>query len=251
MSEPVVMITGGGGGIGRAAALAVAARGSRVWVVDRDEAAAQETAEAIRRAGGTSGFDAADLTASVQVDRCLERCVEAFAAPDALLHAAGIEGPLSRTEDYPREDFEQVLRVNVLATFLVVAAVIPGMRRNRRGRIVTVASQAGLRGVPELGGYAASKHAVVGLTRSVALELAAEEITANVLCPGPTDTRMMAAIEASDRDRGGKSDFAAGIPVGRLGRPEEIADLAAWLLLDSPSYLTGSTMSIDGGMTAA
>ena len=152
--------------------------------------------------------------------------------------------------DYPLEEFDRTMAVNVRGVFLGLRHVIPAMRRRGGGAIVNVSSQAGLRGVPELSAYSASKHAVIGLTRAAALENVREGISVNTVCPGPTDTRMMRAIEETvERQGGDPSGFAERIPIGRYGRPEEIAALVVWLLAEAPAFLTGAVLPIDGGMT--
>ena len=159
-----------------------------------------------------------------------------------------VVGGTVETIDLERWDLAQ--DVNVRAMYLVSRAAVPAMRAAGGGSIVNTSSQAGLRGVGNLSAYSASKHAVIGLSRAAALETAAEGIRVNTLCPGPTDTRMMQAIEDVVRDTGGDpSRFVERIPVGRYGRPEEIAALVVFLLLDAPEFLTGAELPVDGGMT--
>ena len=250
MNAPVVIVTGGGSGIGRAACTQLGARGARVLVVDRDLPGAEETARLTREAGGEAVAHAADVSDAAQVAGYVRACEERFGGVDAFFNNAGIEGPIATIPDYSLEDFERVFRVNVTGVFLGLKYVIPALRRRGGGAIVNTASQAGLRGVGNLSGYSASKHAVIGLSRAAALETAAEGIRVNTICPGPTSTRMMESIHTAVRSAGGDPDsFVTRIPAGRYGEPGEIAAAAVFLLLDAPAFLTGAEVPVDGGMT--
>lgn len=250
MSAPVVIVTGGGGGIGRATCIQLGARGASILVVDRDLAAAEESARLAREAGGDAVAHAADVSDDVQVAAYVRACEQRFGGIDAFFNNAGIEGPIAQIPDYSLADFEQVFRVNVTGVFLGLKHVIPALRRRGGGAIVNTASQAGLRGVGNLSGYSASKHAVIGLSRAAALETAADGIRVNTLCPGPTSTKMMESIHTAVLAVGGDpASFVTRIPAGRYGRPDEIATTAVFLLLDAPAFLTGAEVPVDGGMT--
>jgi NAD(P)-dependent dehydrogenase (short-subunit alcohol dehydrogenase family) len=247
---PAAIVTGGGGGIGRAASLALASRGARVLVVDLDGGRAEETAAAVAEEGGTASVAVADVTDPKAVAAYVGECERRYGGVDAFFNNAAYEGAIAEIAEYPLGEFERTMAVNVRGVFLGLQQVIPAMRRRGGGSIVNVSSQAGLRGVPNLSAYSASKHAVIGLTRAAALEVARDSIRVNAVCPGPTDTRMMRDIEEVVRSRGGDpSGFVERIPIGRYGRPEEIAALVAWLLLEAPPFLTGAVLPIDGGMT--
>ena len=249
-AEPAAIVTGGGGGIGRAASLALASGGARVLVVDLDGARAEQTAAAVIEAGGTACAAVADVTDPEAVAAYVGECERQYGGVDAFFNNAGYLGAIAEIAEYPLDEFERTMAVNVRGVFLGLRHVIPAMRRRGGGSIVNVSSQAGLRGVPNLSAYSASKHAVIGLTRAAALEVARDSIRVNAVCPGPTDTRMMRDIEEVVRSQGGDpSGFVERIPVGRYGRPEETAALVAWLLLESPQFLTGAVLPIDGGMT--
>ena len=244
------IVTGGAGGIGRATALALGARGARVLVVDLDGTGAEEAAAAVTEAGGNGSAIAADVTDPDAVAGFVAECERRHGGVDAFFNNAAYEGAIAEIPEYPLEEFDRTMAVNVRGVFLGLQHVIPAMRRRGGGSIVNVSSQAGLRGVSNLSAYSASKHAVIGLTRAAALEVALDSIRVNAVCPGPTDTRMMRDIEEVVRSQGGDpSGFVDRIPVGRYGRPEEIAGLVAWLLLDAPPFLTGAVLPIDGGMT--
>lgn len=248
-SGRVAIVTGAAGGIGRAASLALAARGASVLAVDLDETGAEQTAAAVTEAGGTAAAVRADVTDPEAVAGYVAECERRYGGVDAFFNNAAYEGAIAEIPDYPLEEYERTMAVNVRGVFLGLKHVIPAMRRRGGGSIVNVSSQAGLRGVPNLSAYSASKHAVIGLTRGAALEVA-PDIRVNCVCPGPTDTRMMRDIEEVVRGQGGDpSAFVERIPAGRYGRPEEIAELVAWVLLDAPPFLTGAVLPIDGGMT--
>ena len=244
------VVTGGGGAIGRATAVELGRRGFAVLVVDLDAELAEESVRAVEAAGGRAASVAADVSDPVAVEGYVEMCDERFGAIDAFFNNAAYAGPIAPITEYPLDAFDRAMAVNVRGVFLGLQAVIPAMRRRGGGAILNTSSQAGLRGVTNLCGYSASKHAVIGLSKAAALEVAGDGIRVNALAPGPTDTRMMREIEAEIVRQGGDPDaFRARMPVGRYGAAEEIASLAAWVLADAPPFLTGATLSIDGGLT--
>ena len=250
MAERSAIVTGGGGGIGRATSIGLAARGFGVVVVDLDADAARGTVGAVEKAGGVAVAVEADVTDDAGVAAYVRECEERFGGVDGFFNNAAYEGVIAAIPDYPLEEFDRTMAVNVRGVFLGLRHAIPALRRRGGGAIVNVSSQAGLRGVPELSAYSASKHAVIGLTRAAALENVRDGIRVNAVCPGPTDTRMMRAIEETvERQGGDPSGFVERIPIGRYGRPEEIAALVVWLLVDAPAFLTGAVLPIDGGMT--
>ncbi len=246
-AERVAVISGGAGGIGAATAERLAARGFAVLVVDRDEAAATAAAE---RIGGGASACAADVSREDDVRGYVAAALERYGRIDAFFNNAGIEGVISNVEDYPVDVFDQVLAVNLRGIFLGLKHVVPVMREQGSGAILNTASQAGVRGVPGLSAYVASKHGVVGISQGVALEVAAAGIRVNCLCPGPTETRMMEDIKQAVRAAGGDpQNFVDRMPVGRFGEPGEIADVAAWALSDAPPFMTGAVLTVDGAMT--
>lgn len=241
------VITGGAGGIGAATAERLAARGFAVLIVDRDLAAAEAVAQGL---GESATAVAADVASEDDVAGYVAAAVERYGRIDAFFNNAGIEGAIAGVEDYPTETFDQVLAVNLRGAFLGLKHVVPVMRAQGEGAILNTASQAGVRGVPGLSGYVASKHAVVGLSQGVALEVAPAGIRVNCLCPGPTNTRMMEDIKVAVRAAGGDpQNFVDRMPVGRFGEPGEIADVAAWALADAPAFMTGAVLTVDGAMT--
>lgn len=248
------IVTGAGGVIGRAISVAVAARGAAVLAVDVDEPAALETAAAVSAGGGAAVAHAADVTSEEAVAGYVETAVQLWGGVDWFANNAGIEGPAAPIESFPADGFRRVLEVNVAAVFLGLKHVLPVMRRRGRGRVVNTASVAGLYATPQLVAYGASKHAVIGITRTAAIEAAGDGIAVNAICPGPQDSRMMDAIEANvqpDDPEGMRATYMATIPMGRYGRPDEIASTVVWLLADAPDYLTGQLIVVDGGLLVA
>jgi NAD(P)-dependent dehydrogenase (short-subunit alcohol dehydrogenase family) len=249
MAERNAIVTGGGGSIGGVAARELAARGIRVLVVDVNKELAGATVRDIEAAGGTAIAHAADVSDEAAVKGYVDACVEQLGAPTIFFNNAAREGAIAELGSYPVDEFDKTIAVNLRGVFLGLTYVIPVMREAGGGTILNTASQAGVRGVPNLAGYVASKHGVVGLSRGAALECA-PAIRVNCLCPGPTDTKMMRDIEQTIREQGGDpSGFVDLIPMGRYGDPQEIGMFAAWVLAEAPPFLTGVELSIDGGMT--
>ena len=252
LANKVAIITGGTGGIGLAAARLFAAEGAKVVLVDLDGAALERAVAEIgaERALGV----AADVSDAAQVEAYVRRAMEAYGRVDVFFNNAGIEGAIGPIVDYPIEMFDKVMAVNVRGVFLGLKYVIPAMAKGGGGSIVITSSLGGLRGVPKLSAYIGSKHAVVGLMKSAALECAPLGIRVNTINPSPIATRMMDAIEAGYAP--GATDIVhkkmqAAVPLRRYGEPEEVAALALFLASDEASYITGNSYPIDGGMSAA
>jgi NAD(P)-dependent dehydrogenase (short-subunit alcohol dehydrogenase family) len=243
------VVTGAAGGLGSAVVELLAARGTGVLAVDLDE----ERLEALAGGAGDVVAHVADTTDAAAVEAYTALAARRFGRLDAVFNNAAIEGPVLPISEYPDEEFERVLRVNLKSTWLGTKHAVPALAAAGGGSIVNTASTGGVMGWPELSAYVASKHAVVGLTRAVALECAGSGVRVNALCPGPMDTRMIWAIGESmapgDPDEQ-RRRLEATVPLGRLGRPEEVAAFAVWLLLDAPEYLTGAVLPVDGAQTA-
>ncbi|MSP00075.1 MAG: glucose 1-dehydrogenase [Acetobacteraceae bacterium] len=249
----VALITGAGNGIGRAVALGFARRGAQVVVVDRDQDAGEATSGIIRQQGGNSLFVAADVTKSADVQNYVKAALDAYGRIDCFHNNAGIEGSIAPTAEYDEDMFDQVMAVNVRGVFLGLRHVLPVMIRQESGAIVNTASIAGLVGSPNMPAYVASKHAVIGLTKTASGEVGRSGVRVNAVCPGPIDTRMIHAVESmlSPNDPGGVSArYQQSIPLGRYGQPEEVANIVIFLCSSLASNITGAQYVVDGGRTA-
>jgi NAD(P)-dependent dehydrogenase (short-subunit alcohol dehydrogenase family) len=248
----VALSTGAASGIGRATALALAARGASVVVSDVDSAGGEETVELARSAGGTAEFVRADIAAAGEVDALVAAAVERFGRLDCAANVAGTHaGVGSLTADTSEEDFDTQIGVNLRGTWLCVRAELRQMLTQGSGSIVNVSSVNGLTGAANAVGYSVAKHGILGLTRTAAVEYAEHGIRVNALCPGLVDTPLTAralGIGGGDPEAVLESVLAT-IPAGRMATAEEIGDCAAWLCLDASPYLTGATITVDGGLT--
>jgi NAD(P)-dependent dehydrogenase (short-subunit alcohol dehydrogenase family) len=249
-ADRTVLVTGGGSGIGRATALAFAGRGARVVISDIDEAAARAVAEEVEAAGGEALALRTDVSRGDEVEAMTRAAVERFGGVDVSVHSAGTGGMDAPTAEHTEEAWRQVLDVNLTGVWLCMKQVIPLMLARGGGVIVNVASVAGLLGFPRHAAYAASKHGVVGLTRTAALEYGRLGIRINAVCPGFTRTPMV-----TDRMLGGSAEaerqLASRVPLGRLATPEEIAASIVYAASDEAGFMIGHTLVLDGGIHAA
>ena len=253
----VAVITGATGGIGQAAARLFAEEGARVALVDLDEAALQEVVQSIGE--DAASYTVADVTQPDQTQAYINAAVERWGGIDILLANAGIEGELAPITDYSIDVFDRVMAVNVRGPWLGVKYAIPVMSRGDGGSIVITSSGAGVNGTPDMCAYGISKHAVIGLMRTAALEGAPFGIRVNTVNPAPIETRMMRSIEemrvASMDDSAVTVDVvkqaaATRIPLERYGTPEEVAHLMLFLASDDSSFCTGGVYMVDGGRSA-
>lgn len=248
----VAAVTGGTSGIGRGIAAKLASEGATVAVAGRNEAEGQITVDQVEAQGGTAYFTRVDVSEAGNVVGWIGDIVERFGRLDWLVNNAGMNGRSARLEDTSHEEFETVVRTNLLSTFYTIHTAIPTMREQGSGAIVNVGSTASVQGYGLLSGYTASKHAVLGLTRSVALENADIPIRCNCICPGPVDTPLMRGIEElvdPDDPAAARAMFEGTTALKRYGTTEEIADLVYFLCSDASAYITGTSISIDGGVT--
>ncbi len=249
----VAVITGAGNGIGRQTALGFAARGAKVLAVDKDLPAAERTAGTIKQQGGEARAQAADVTKSADVATYVKAALDAWGRIDCFFNNAGIEGKVAPLAEYDEAVFDQVIGVNVKGVFLGLRHVLPVMIKQKSGAIVNTASVAGLVGTPGIGPYVASKHAVIGLTKTASGEVARSGIRVNAICPGPIDTRMIHSLEAQINPANPASvgeRYQNMLPIGRYGTPEEVANLVLFLCSDLAGNITGAQYVVDGGRTA-
>ncbi len=242
------LVTGAGGGIGRQTALIFVREGARVVVADLGGEALENTAAAVRGEGGEVLAVACDVTDPRQVEGLFQQAVSHFGRLDCAHNNAGIEGEYGRTAQTTVENLDRCYQVNLRGVFLCMQAELRIMMEGGGGAIVNTASVAGIEGARNLPAYAASKHAVMGLTRSAALEYATKGIRVNAVCPGPIQTRMLEQIMSSNPRM--EAATVAAIPMRRLGEPHEIGEAVAWLCSDRASFVNGHGLVVDGGMTA-
>ena len=244
----VVMVTGAGSGIGRAASLILAQAGAKLIIVDVDRAGGEESVRLVGAAGGEGAFVPADVSNEAEVEAAVARADALYGRLDGAFNNAAVPENVGGLFGSDLAQVERILSVNIKGVLLCLRAQIRQMQKQRAGSIVNTSSGAGLRGMPAMPVYAASKHAVVGLTKSVALEFAASGIRVNAICPGVVDTPMIdGVIGGSDKLRQG---FTASQPNGRMAQPREIGEAAAWLLSDAASFVTGAAVPVDGGLVA-
>jgi NAD(P)-dependent dehydrogenase (short-subunit alcohol dehydrogenase family) len=247
-AEKTALITGAGSGIGRAAALAFAAGGVTVVVSDVNEVGGQETVELIRQAGGDALFVAADVSKPDEVESLVAETVRACGRLDIGVNNAGIGGLWARTADYPLAEWDRVLGVNLNGVFYCMQQEIRQMLAQGGGVIVNVASIAGQRALANAPAYTASKHGVIGLTRTAAQEYARSNIRINAVCPVFTRTPLLDGMLAG---KAGLADrLLHNIPARRFGEADEVADAILWLCSDGAGYVTGQAINVDGGLTA-
>jgi len=244
----VALVTGGGSGIGRATSLALAQEGATVVVSDIVVAGGEETVRMIKDAGGKASFIKADVSKNAEVEALIKKAVETYGRLDCAFNNAGIEGDMASTVDCSEENWDRTIAINLTGVWLCMKHEIPQMLKQGSGAIVNTASVAGLVGFQGLSAYVASKHGVNGLTKTAALEYAKQGIRVNAVCPGVIHTPMVDRLFKSQPGAG--ETIAAMEPVGRLGKPEEIAAAVVWLCSDAASFVTGLPMAVDGGLIA-
>jgi NAD(P)-dependent dehydrogenase (short-subunit alcohol dehydrogenase family) len=243
----VAFVTGAASGIGRATAIAFAFEGVSVVVADISEQRSQETANIIKEAGGRALAVKCDVSRTEDVKDCLGQAIETFGRLDLAFNNAGVEQKLALTADLAVEEWDRVVDTDMRGVFLCLKHEIPLMLKQEGGAIVNTSSGAGVKGFKAEAAYVAAKHGVVGLTKAAALDYAQSKIRINAVAPGIIDTSMIQRFSGGTPE--GRQAMISQEPVGRMGRPEEIASAVLWLCSDSASFVTGHTMVVDGGQT--
>ena len=259
MNGKVALVTGGGGGIGRASALTFAKAGAKIVVADLDVESGEQTSRLIIDAGGESLFVKVDVTRATEVEMLVRRTVEHYGQLDYAYNNAGILETLARTADCSEEEWDHTINVNLKGVWLCMKYEIPQMLAQGGGAIVNSASIAGLIGRRRLPAYTASKHGVVGLTKTAALEYITGGIRINAVCPGLIETDMVERTFVGKGDNrlvrrmkklGAWTLLKSKQPSGRMGTPQEVADAVVWLCSDAASYVNGHSLVVDGGFVA-
>jgi len=247
-NNKVAIVTGGSFGIGRAAAIAFASLGARVVVADSIQDEEQTTLKQIKEAGGQAIFQKCDVSKSAEVKAMVDKTVATYGRLDFAFNNAGIEGALATTQECTEDNWDKTIGVNLKGIWLCMKYEIPYMLQQGKGAIVNCASVAGLIGFPGLPAYVVSKHGVVGLTKTAALENAKQGIRINAVCPGVIHTAMIDRITGMNKEV--EKQYVTMEPVGRMGKPEEVAEAVIWLCSDAASFVTGHSMPVDGGWIA-
>lgn len=245
MQGKTVIITGGGSGFGREVALKLAKKGTNVSVVDISKEHGEETVRLCKELGCDAIFIQADVSKVEEVKNYVSQTVDHFGKIDLFFNNAGISGSGVRTIECSVEEFDAIVDVNLKGVFYGLKYVVSEMLKTGGGIIVNTASLGGLVGMPTLGAYSATKHAVVGLTKTIAGEYGREKIRINAIAPGTNETPMVKSFPKE-----AIKAMAEEVPMGRLGQPHEVADVACFLLSEESSYIHGATISIDGGVAA-
>lgn len=244
----VALLTGAGSGIGRATALAFNKEGAKIVITDISAEGGEQTLEMIKKAGGNAIFIETDVSKANEVEASVKKTIETYGRLDYAFNNAGLEGVMAPTVELTEEQWDLVINTNLKGVWLCMKYEIPQMLKQGSGAIVNTSSVAGLVGFPPSAAYAASKHGILGLTKSVAIEYATSGIRINALCPGIIRTPFVERhITANPQV---VDQFIRATPIGRMGTPEEIAEAVLWLCSDAASFVVGSYMVIDGGTFA-
>jgi NAD(P)-dependent dehydrogenase (short-subunit alcohol dehydrogenase family) len=245
-NNKVVLVTGGNSGIGRATALLFAKKGAKIVIAGRRVKESEETVELLKEAGTEAIFVKTDVTNATSVKNLISQAVESYGRLDYAFNNAGIEGILAPSIEQTEENWDKVIDTNLKGIWLSMKYEIPEMLKQGGGTIVNNASIAGLIGLKNFSIYGASKHGVLGLTKAVALEQAKAGIRINAVCPALIETSMAERILSAEES---KASMLQAHPIGRFGKPEEVAEAVVWLCSDAASFVTGHFLAVDGGYT--
>jgi NAD(P)-dependent dehydrogenase (short-subunit alcohol dehydrogenase family) len=248
LRSKVIIVTGGSSGLGRAAAKAFSQEGADVVVADVNDVGAAETAETLTSSGGRAFAMKADVSKADQVKALVKETVRRFGKLDCAFNNAGVEGGAFLTGEYPEEEWDRVIGVNQKGVMLCMKYEIEQMLVAGGGAILNTSSGAGIRGLAYQSAYSTSKHAIIGLTRTAAVEYAKKGIRINAICPGFIDTGLTKIVLTKKPHL--EEKYKKLVPMGRFGREEEVAEAAVWLLSDASSFITGHALIIDGGASA-
>jgi NAD(P)-dependent dehydrogenase (short-subunit alcohol dehydrogenase family) len=252
LENKVAIITGGSGSIGIATAAKFLEEGAKVVLVDLDQEGLEKAKKELNY-GDKVSIVKADVTNDKDTSNFVNKAKEQFGKIDILFANAGVEGKVKPIAEYDDDEFDKVLAVNVKGVYLSIKHSIPALKENGGGSIIISSSVAGLQGSPNTVAYVTSKHALVGLMRTAAQELAKDSIRVNTINPSPVDNRMMRSLEegfAPGQAKEAKQQFEQTIPLGRYARPDEVADLVLFLASDESKFITGTTNPVDGGLTS-
>ncbi|MBI1344252.1 MAG: SDR family oxidoreductase [Terrimonas sp.] len=244
----VALITGGSYGIGQATAIAFAKNGANIVVADKVQDENDETGKKVLETGAKYLFVKSDVSDARDVRALIKKAIEHFGRIDFAFNNAGIEGKMASTHECTEENWDTTIGVNLKGVFLCMKYEIPELLKNPHSVIVNCASVAGLKGFATLPAYTASKHAIVGLTKTAALEYAARGLRVNAVCPGVIHTDMIDRI--TGKDKSVEKQYTDMEPIGRMGKPQEIGDAVVWLCADAASFVTGIALPVDGGFCA-
>lgn len=246
--DKVALVTGGSFGIGRATAVAFAKKGARVVIADWIEDKEEVTLKQIKDSGGEALFVQCDVSKAADVKALVDKTIAVFGRLDYAFNNAGIEGATAPTHECTEENWDKTIGINLKGVWLCMKNEIPQMIKQGSGAIVNCASIAGLSGFVGLPAYTVSKHGIIGLTKTAALENAKAGIRINAVCPGVIHTAMVDRVTGKDKEV--EKAYIAMEPVGRMGTAEEVAEAVIWLCSDAASFVTGHAMPVDGGFTA-
>ncbi len=248
-TKPVIIVTGAGSGIGRAASLKAAKDGFRIVAVDFNQTTGEETVQLVREQGGEGIFVQADVSKNEDVERYVNTVVETYGQIDAFFNNAGVLQKFTMLADIDLSEYERVMNVNVKGVFLGLKHVLKVMEKQGFGSVINTASTAGIRAEHSIAAYSASKHAVVGFTKAAALEYVRKGIRVNAICPGGVDTALTKGVADAIRESGYMPAEFPKVRIGRFANPAEIAEVVVFLASEKSSYMTGSIIAVDGGLT--